>query len=53
MQGGLGGVIDIYYLHDCILVFPAGNQCGVTASFGVFVREIKCNGKTSFMEFMV
>ena len=25
---------------------------GVTASFGVFFYEIKCNGMTSFMEFM-
>ena len=27
--------------------------CGVTASFGVFFHEIKCNGMTSFMEFMM
>ena len=27
-------------------------RCGVTASFGVFFHEIKCNGMTSFMEFM-
>ena len=27
-------------------------HCGVTASFGVFFHEIKCNGMTSFMEFM-
>ena len=27
-------------------------RCGVTASFGVFFHEIKCNGVTSFMEFM-
>ena len=26
--------------------------CGVTASFGVFCHEIKCNGMPSFMEFM-
>ena len=26
---------------------------GVTASFGVFFQEIKCNGMTSFMEFMI
>ena len=25
---------------------------GVTASFGVFLHETKCNGMTSFMEFM-
>ena len=28
-------------------------RCGVTASFGVFFHEIKCNGMTSFMEFMI
>ena len=28
-------------------------RCGVTASFGVFFHETKCNGMTSFMEFMV
>ena len=28
-------------------------RCGVTASFGVFFHEIKCNGVTSFMEFMI
>ena len=28
-------------------------RCGVTASFGVFFHEIKCNGITSFMEFML
>ena len=27
-------------------------HCGVTASFRVFLREMKCNGMTSFMEFM-
>ena len=27
-------------------------RCGVTASFGVFFHEMKCNGVTSFMEFM-
>ena len=27
-------------------------HCGVTASFGVFFHEMKCNGLTSFMEFM-
>ena len=27
-------------------------RCGVTASFGVFLHKIKCNGMTSFMEFM-
>ena len=27
-------------------------RCGVTASFGVF-HEIRCNGMTSFMEFMI
>ena len=27
-------------------------RCGVSASFGVFSHEIKCNGVTSFMEFM-
>ena len=27
-------------------------RCGVTASFGVFFHEIKCNGMTSFMEFI-
>ena len=27
-------------------------RCGVTATFGVFFHEIKCNGMTSFMEFM-
>ena len=27
-------------------------RCGVTASFGVFFLEIKCNRMTSFMEFM-
>ena len=27
-------------------------RCGVTASFGVFFLEIRCNGMTSFMEFM-
>ena len=27
-------------------------RCGVTASFGVFFHEMKCNGMTSFMEFM-
>ena len=26
-------------------------RCGVTASFGVFFHEIKCNRMTSFMEF--
>ena len=28
-------------------------RCGVTASFRVFLHEIKCNGMTSFMEFMI
>ena len=28
-------------------------RCGVTASFGVFLHEIKCNGMTSFTEFMI
>ena len=28
-------------------------RCGVTAWLGVFFLEIKCNGMTSFMEFMV
>ena len=28
-------------------------RCGVTASFGVFFHELKCNGMTSFMEFML
>ena len=28
------------------------NICGFTASFGVFFGEMKCNGQTSFMEFM-
>ena len=28
-------------------------RCGVTALFGVFFYEIKCNGMTSFMEFML
>ena len=27
-------------------------RCGVTASFGVFFHEIKCNRMTSFTEFM-
>ena len=27
-------------------------RCGVTASFEFFFHEIKCNGMTSFMEFM-
>ena len=27
-------------------------RCGVTASYGVFFHERKCNGMTSFMEFM-
>ena len=27
-------------------------RCGVTASFGVFFHEVKCNRMTSFMEFM-
>ena len=27
-------------------------RCGVTASFGVFSHEIKCNGMTSFTEFI-
>ena len=26
---------------------------GITASFGVFLHEIKCNGRTSFLEFMI
>ena len=26
---------------------------GVTASFGVFFHEVKCNGKTSFIEFLL
>ena len=34
----------------CILAL---SRCGVTASFGVFFHEIKCNGMTSFMEFML
>ena len=28
-------------------------RCGVTASFGVFFHEKRCNGMTSFMEFMI
>ena len=28
-------------------------RCGVTAPFGVFFHEIKCNGMTIFMEFMI
>ena len=28
-------------------------HCGVTASFGVFFLEIKCNGMTIFMKFML
>ena len=28
-------------------------RCGVTASFGVFLHEIKCDRMTSFMEFTI
>ena len=28
-------------------------HCGVTPSFGVFLHEIKCNGMTNFIEFMM
>ena len=27
-------------------------RCGVTASFGIFIHEIRRNGMTNFMEFM-